>query len=174
MTIDWARLGMCRSLTVIVGRVPHQASCGMYGLVLLLCATSSDQFSFRWFGRSRFGPAEQCPDKRLGFYERHHALRRPGQGHTGLYNSMCQPATNPGARFGQATGGDGLAMPLIIIKYKGSQYRCVVTIAPTVQDSGHSASPTWITRHVGIACYYNRQQLSFNNRKKEVMSDANL
>ena len=33
-------------------------------------------------------------------YERH-ALRRPGQGHTGLYNSMCQPI-GPGARFGQA------------------------------------------------------------------------
>ena len=31
------------------------------------------------------------------------ALRRPGQGHAGLYNSMCQPTTNPGARFGQAT-----------------------------------------------------------------------
>ncbi len=126
MTIEWARLGMCRSLTVIVGRVPHQASCGIYGLVLLrlsfevallLCATSSGQFSFRWFGRSRFSPAEQGPDKRRGFYERHHALRRPGQGHTGLYNTMCQPK-GPGARFGQATGGDGLAMRLTIIKCK--------------------------------------------------------
>ncbi len=76
MTIEWARLGMCRSLAAIVGRVPHQASCDIYGLVLLrlsfevalvLCAISSGQFSFRWFGRSRFGPAEQGPDKRLGF-----------------------------------------------------------------------------------------------------------
>ena len=48
------------------------------------------------------------------------ALRRPGQGHAGLYNSMCQPTTNPGARFGNK--GDALAMRLFndddIIKYK--------------------------------------------------------
>ena len=74
--------------------------------------------------------SEEQPEKTTGralseetmtrVYERH-ALRRPGQGHTGLYNSMCQPTTNPGARFGQATRGDGLAMRLIIIKYKENE-----------------------------------------------------